>query len=62
MMVSPQAQRQGTGQQLVAACVKAARGLPGLMQLVLTVTAYNTHVACLYEQAGLRAWGLGPAA
>ena len=58
MMVAPQAQRQGIGQQLVAACVEAASRVPGLTQLVLTVTASNTHVLRLYEQAGFRAWGL----
>ncbi|MNT56161.1 ribosomal-protein-alanine N-acetyltransferase [compost metagenome] len=60
MMVAPQAQRQGIGQQLVAACVEAASRVPGLTQLVLTVTASNTHVVRLYEQAGFRAWGLLP--
>ena len=60
MMVSPQAQRQGIGQQLVAACVLAAHRVPGLTQLVLTVTASNPHVVRLYEQAGFRAWGLLP--
>ncbi|MFN7858044.1 MAG: GNAT family N-acetyltransferase, partial [Acidovorax sp.] len=34
----------------------------GLTQLVLTVTASNTHVVRLYEQAGFRAWGLLPRA
>ena len=62
MMVSPAAQRRGIGQQLVAACVQAARNVPGLTQLVLTVTASNTHVVRLYEQAGFRAWGLLPGA
>ncbi|MBD9393797.1 GNAT family N-acetyltransferase [Acidovorax sp. ACV01] len=62
MMVSPGAQRQGIGQQLVAACVAAACRVPGLTQLVLTVTASNTHVVHLYEQAGFRAWGLLPRA
>ncbi|MBY0409323.1 MAG: GNAT family N-acetyltransferase [Burkholderiaceae bacterium] len=60
MMVSPRAQRQGIGQQLVAACVQAASRVSGLTQLVLTVTASNTHVVRLYEQAGFRAWGLLP--
>lgn len=62
MMVAPAAQRRGIGQQLVAACVQAARQVPGLLQLVLTVTASNTHVVRLYEQAGFRAWGLLPRA
>ena len=60
MMVAPQAQRRGIGQQLIAACVLAASRAPGLTQLVLTVTASNTHVVRLYEQAGFRAWGRLP--
>ena len=60
MMVSPAAQRQGIGRQLITACVQAARNVPGLLQLVLTVTASNLHVVRLYEQAGFRAWGLLP--
>ncbi|MDH4464956.1 MAG: GNAT family N-acetyltransferase [Acidovorax sp.] len=62
MMVAPRAQRRGIGQQLVAACIDAARQVPGLTQLLLTVTASNTHVVRLYEQAGFRAWGLLPCA
>jgi RimJ/RimL family protein N-acetyltransferase len=62
MMVAPQAQRQGIGRQLVDACVEAARHVPGLTQLVLTVTASNPHVVRLYEQAGFRPWGLLPQA
>lgn len=62
MMVAAGAQRQGIGRQLITACVLAARQVPGLMQLVLTVTASNTHVVRLYEQAGFRAWGLLPRA
>ncbi len=60
MMVSPAAQRRGIGRMLVEACVRAARQVPGLTQLVLTVTASNQHVVRLYEQAGFRAWGLLP--
>ncbi len=62
MMVAPRAQRRGIGQQLVAACIDAARQVQGLTQLLLTVTASNTHVVRLYEQAGFRAWGLLPCA
>ena len=60
MMVSPAAQRQGIGRTLVEACVQAASQVPGLTQLVLTVTASNQHVVRLYEQAGFRPWGLLP--
>ena len=46
----------------MAACIHLARQVPGLTQLVLTVTASNTHVVRLYEQAGFRTWGLLPGA
>jgi RimJ/RimL family protein N-acetyltransferase len=62
MMVAPPAQGRGIGQQLVAACIHQAAQVPGLTQLVLTVTASNTYVVRLYEQAGFRAWGLLPGA
>lgn len=62
MMVLPALQGQGIGRQLLAACVAAARRVPGLTQLVLTVTASNPHVVRLYEQAGFKAWGLLPRA
>lgn len=62
MMVAPGAQRQGVGSQLVAACINAAEQVAGLTQLILTVTASNTHVVRLYEQHGFRPWGLLPRA
>lgn len=62
MMVAPQAQRAGVGRQLLQACIAQAMQVPGLEQLVLTVTARNTHVVRLYERAGFRACGLLPRA
>lgn len=62
MMIAPEAQRHGVGRALVAACLEAAARVPGLEQLVLTVTASNAHVVRLYEHAGFRAWGLLPRA
>ncbi|GKS98054.1 GNAT family N-acetyltransferase [Acidovorax sp. SUPP3434] len=62
MMVAPHAQRGGVGRALVQACVQLAEQVAGLEQLVLTVTAANTHVVRLYERAGFRAWGLLPRA
>lgn len=62
MMVAPGAQRSGIGRQLVQACVEHAERVAGLEQLVLTVTAANTHVVRLYERAGFQAWGTLPRA
>jgi RimJ/RimL family protein N-acetyltransferase len=62
MMVVPAAQRQGIATDLVAACAYLARANTQLEQLVLTVTASNTHVVRLYERAGYVAYGLLPRA
>lgn len=62
MMVSPQAQRRANWMQAATSCCPMPRQVPGLTQLVLTVTASNPHVVRLYEQAGFRAWGLLPGA
>jgi RimJ/RimL family protein N-acetyltransferase len=60
MMVAPTAQKQGIAAQLVAACAGLAGANSQLEQLVLTVTASNTHVVRLYERAGYVAYGLQP--
>ena len=62
MMVAPAAQRSGIGHRLLDACIQQAAQVPGLEQLVLTVTASNRHVVRLYERAGFRAWGVLPRA
>jgi RimJ/RimL family protein N-acetyltransferase len=58
MMVAPAAQKQGIATDLVAACANKVRASGQLEQLVLTVTASNTHVVQLYERAGYVAYGL----
>jgi RimJ/RimL family protein N-acetyltransferase len=62
MMVAPGAQKQGIAADLVASCATLARSNGQLEQLVLTVTASNTHVVRLYERAGYVAYGLHPRA
>jgi RimJ/RimL family protein N-acetyltransferase len=62
MMVAPAAQKQGIAAQLVAVCAILAKANGQLEQLVLTVTASNTHVVRLYERAGYVAYGLQPRA
>lgn len=57
LMVAPPAQRQGWGRQLLAACIASAAHVPGLEQLLLTVTADNRHALHLYEAAGFCLWG-----
>ena len=60
MVVNPAAQDQGIAMQLIAACTQRALTMPHLCQLVLTVTASNTHAVRLYERAGFTCWGLLP--
>jgi RimJ/RimL family protein N-acetyltransferase len=62
VMVRQSAQRQGIAPLLIAACADAAKANPQLDQLILTVTASNTHVVRLYERAGFVAYGLLPRA
>lgn len=62
VMVAESAQRQGVATALVQRCVELAREVPDLDQLILTVTASNTHVVRLYERAGFSAYGLLPRA
>lgn len=60
MYVAPEYAGRGAGQRLLTACIKRARGIPGLEQLQLTVTEGNVRAKSLYEKAGFRAFGLEP--
>lgn len=58
MYVAPEAAGHGAGRALLAACLERARAIPGLGQVVLTVTATNARARRLYEQAGFTAFGI----
>ncbi len=58
MVVAPHARGQGVGRALLAAFDTLARQLPGLEQVVLSVTASNLAAVRLYEQAGFQRYGL----
>jgi ribosomal protein S18 acetylase RimI-like enzyme len=58
MVVAPQSRGQGVGRALLAAFDTLARQLPGLEQVLLSVTASNTAALRLYEDAGFRRYGL----
>ena len=60
MIIAPPARRQGIGKALLAAFDQAVRQLPGLEQVVLSVTAGNTQAVRLYEGAGFVRYGLQP--
>ena len=62
MVVAPQARGQGVGRALITAFDALARQLPGLEQVLLSVTASNTAAVRLYEGAGFRRYGLLPRA
>jgi RimJ/RimL family protein N-acetyltransferase len=62
MFVRRASQRQGIATALVASCADYARNAGQFHQLILTVTASNTHVVNLYEQAGFVRYGLLPGA
>jgi ribosomal protein S18 acetylase RimI-like enzyme len=62
VMVAADAQQQGIATQLVSHCVDCLRANTEIDQLVLTVTASNTHVVRLYERAGFVPYGLLPRA
>jgi RimJ/RimL family protein N-acetyltransferase len=62
MFVSQNAQGQGFATDLIASCADYARASGQFEQLILTVTASNTHVVLLYERAGFMRYGLLPRA
>jgi RimJ/RimL family protein N-acetyltransferase len=62
VMVTEAAQGQGIAAKLATRCVELATANSSIDQLVLTVTASNTHVIRLYERAGFIPYGLLPRA
>jgi ribosomal protein S18 acetylase RimI-like enzyme len=62
MIIAPTARSQGIGKALLKEFDTLVRKLPGLEQLVLSVTASNAHAVKLYENAGFVRYGLQPRA
>ena len=62
MIVAPTARGQGVGRALLAAFDAQVRQVPGVEQIVLSVTASNAAALRLYEGAGFRRYGLLPRA
>jgi ribosomal protein S18 acetylase RimI-like enzyme len=62
MISAPTARSQGIGKALLKEFDTLVRKLPGLEQLVLSVTASNAHAVKLYENAGFVRYGLQPRA
>ncbi len=62
MFVAKAAQGQGIAPELIANCVYFITATGQFDQIILTVTASNTHVVHLYERAGFVRYGLLPRA
>ena len=58
MIITPGARGRGIGKALLAQFGVLARQLPGLEQVVLSVTADHAAAVRLYEGAGFRRYGL----
>jgi len=58
MYVAPEAGSQGVGRALLSECLQRARGIPGLEQVCLSVTATNDRARRLYELAGFETYGV----
>jgi L-amino acid N-acyltransferase YncA len=62
MYVAPESGRRGLGRALLQAVIDHARSVPGLEQLVLTVTRSNNAAAELYRTTGFVTFGVEPRA
>ena len=62
MIIAPAARSKGIGKALLSEFDTLVRKLPGLEQVVLSVTASNAAAVRLYEGAGFVRYGLQPRA
>ncbi len=62
MIIAPEVRNRGIGKALLKEFNQLVRKLPGLEQVVLSVTASNAHAVGLYEAAGFVRYGLQPRA
>ncbi len=62
MIIVPEQRKRGIGKALLKEFDALVRKLPGLEQVVLSVTASNAHAVGLYEHAGFERYGLQPRA
>lgn len=60
MFVEKEFRGQGAGKLLLDAAVGAARAMPGVRSVGLSVIVVNEPARRLYLSAGFRAWGLEP--
>jgi len=62
IFVRPSARHQGLASRLVAAVILAARAIPGLEQINLSVVSTNENAIRLYLAAGFKCYGCEPRA
>ena len=62
MYVAPDTRGAASGRRCCATRSRSARSVPGLEQLVLTVTETNVAARTLYEKFGFRSFGIEPRA
>jgi len=62
MYVAPEARGQGLGRRLMVQLIEEARGVPGLMQLHLSVMTTNEPALKLYRSLGFTEYGTDPGA
>lgn len=62
MAVAPAAAGRGLGRALMLRLVREAEGVPGLLQLVLTVSEGNAAAEALYRRCGFTVFGREPRA
>jgi ribosomal protein S18 acetylase RimI-like enzyme len=60
--LKPEARGKGVGRQMLDALLRTARGLDGLITVVLTVAEENRAAVELYRQVGFREYGREPGA
>jgi ribosomal protein S18 acetylase RimI-like enzyme len=60
MYVVPEQRRRGLAGRLLAAAIDAARAMPGVDRIALSVDEQNNGARELYQRAGFVAWGTEP--
>jgi ribosomal protein S18 acetylase RimI-like enzyme len=57
MYVAPEHRRAKLGRRLIDAAIEAARAMPEVERIALSVDEQNPHAQALYRAAGFVAWG-----
>jgi RimJ/RimL family protein N-acetyltransferase len=62
MYVAPAHRSKGIGSELIAHTIRFSASMPGLRNLILSVTKGNSAAVTLYERMGFEAFGVEPGA